>query len=75
MIIYQNKGRRSGVAGFDVTENSITVYFKGGLYYLYNEVKPGLKAVHEMIELAKAGEGLNTYINKYVHDDYASKHI
>jgi hypothetical protein len=46
--------------------------FKDGRTYLYDYAKPGKVHVEEMKKLAVEGNGLTTYINKYVRDNYSS---
>lgn len=73
MTAYQNRGRDSGVTEFEATESSITVCFSNGSCYLYDATAPGLQEVQEMIRLANSGEGLNTYINKHIRSNFASR--
>lgn len=40
---------------------------------LYDGRHPGTVHVLEMQRLADGGQGLNTYINQYVRDDYAER--
>ena len=73
MTVYQNRGHDSGITQFETGTNSITVYFSDGSAYLYNATAPGVEMVAEMTQLAHSGEGLNSYINRYVHTNYAAK--
>jgi WYL domain-containing protein len=68
---YQSK-RPSGIRCFKIGDNYILVEFTDGKKYLYNYEKPGKKHVEKMKALALKGEGLSTYINKYVRDSYAA---
>lgn len=66
-------GEDSGVVGYQIGDGSITVEFKKGDTYLYNNTKPGKAHVQEMIKRAKEGKGLSTYINKQVKNNYFKK--
>jgi hypothetical protein len=63
----------SGVVSFEIGDGWIKVEFQTGGGYLYNSSAPGALHVAEMQRLATLGDGLNTYINKYVRDAYAEK--
>lgn len=68
---YGNLGRDSGVKGFNTGEDFITVFFNGSSRsYRYSYRKAGRSHVEQMKALARRGEGLNAYINKYVKDLY-----
>jgi hypothetical protein len=41
--------------------------------YSYDATKPGTKHVDAMKRLALAGEGLTTYVNQHVRENYAAK--
>lgn len=68
---YRNLSGNSGVLAFETTVDSITIEFRSGGIYLYNYVRPGQVHVEQMKSLAVAGKGLNTYINKYVREQFA----
>lgn len=70
---YKNLSGESGVTGYDMSEDAITVYFLDGSAYLYDAVKPGLRTVQHMHKLAEHGRGLNSFINLNVKKDYARK--
>lgn len=63
----------SGVAEYEIGDGSIIVKFSRGGTYLYNQSAPGPDHVAEMQRLARTGEGLNSYINRYVRKSYAKK--
>jgi hypothetical protein len=67
---YADLSGDAGVGAYEIGENSIVLEFNNGRTYLYNEKKPGLAHVKAMTELAVAGDGLTTYVNKYVRDNY-----
>jgi hypothetical protein len=41
--------------------------------YEYTDATTGREHVQNMQELARAGEGLATYVSRFVHDAYARK--
>ena len=65
--------RDSGVAAYEVGPGWIVIRFHHGGSYRYDESHPGAEHVLEMQRLADAGEGLNTYINRFVREDYAAR--
>ncbi len=68
---YLNMNNNSGIVRYDV--ECIIVEFGNGSAYLYNSVKPGKIHVKEMKKLAKQGFDLNTYINRFIKDNYYKK--
>ena len=73
MEVYKNLGGTSGVYAFLIADNAITVQFSKGGVYLYNYSRPGSGHVEQMKSLALSGSGLNSYIGRYVRDNYAAK--
>ncbi|MDH5832855.1 hypothetical protein [Luteimonas kalidii] len=63
----------SGVAAYEAGPGWILVRFHHGGTYRYDDTHPGPLHVMEMQRLADAGDGLNTYINQHVRDDYAQR--
>jgi hypothetical protein len=70
---YKNISGTSGIVAFEITADSITVLFKDGKHYLYTTGSAGIQNVSAMQTLAKAGSGLNNYINKNVRKRYSRK--
>lgn len=70
---YLNRNGDSGVSQFKIGGTYITVRFDTGGEYTYSYQSAGERNIEQMKILAKAGRGLNTFINKYVKDKYASK--
>jgi hypothetical protein len=70
---YQNLNGNSGVASYESGPNAITVQFRDGGTYVYDDTQPGADHVQRMKELAETGRGLSAYISKYVRDRYARK--
>jgi hypothetical protein len=64
MEIYKNFGGDSRVASFKIGGDSIAVQFNTGKVYLYTYRSAGNAHIEKMKSLARAGEGLNSYINK-----------
>lgn len=58
-------GKPSGVTGYEIGENYITVSFINSSIYKYTYTSAGSSAVERMKRLAKAQLGLNTYISQY----------
>lgn len=61
----------SGVYGYETGSDYITVQFKTGRVYAYSYLSAGRVHVEAMKVLAESGNGLNSYINKYVKKLYA----
>jgi len=70
---YQNRGGDSGVVGFETGDDSITVQFRDNSLYLYNSIRPGQVTVDHMKMLARAGQGLNSYISRTVRKNFYQK--
>lgn len=70
---YMNRGGNSGVVGFDIGGDSITVQFQDGWKYLYTYRSAGSQNIEQMKGLALEGRGLNSFINKAVRKKYARK--
>lgn len=68
MIEYKNLSGSSGVSAYDIGNGYIRVMFKNGRVYQYSTMRAGNYHVNNMQSLALSGQGLNTYINKYVRD-------
>lgn len=70
---YKNISGRSGVRGYDIARDSITVKFYGGATYLYDYAATGKNEVETMKTLAQGGEGLSTFISLHVRDNYTRR--
>jgi len=70
---YKNLGGDSAVLAYEIGDNSIKVQFRDGSLYLYNYQSAGANNIEHMKELAIAGQGLNSFINRIVRKGYASK--
>ena len=70
---YKNLGNNSGVAAYEIADNSITVQFNDGGLYLYTDSKPGKRQVDKMKQLAIKGSGLNSLISREIKKNYYLK--
>jgi len=68
---YKDLSGDGGIMGYFFLEDGIIIKFSNSYYYLYNYENPGGEHVEKMKKLAAQGQGLKTYINKYVRDNYA----
>ena len=67
---YRNLDGHSGVRSYELGADWIRVWFDDGEPYTYSAANAGAEHVRNMQILARGGEGLATYISKFVHDDY-----
>ena len=70
---YANRSGKSGVAAYELGDDSIVIEFTGGARYLYTEDSAGAGHIARMRALAAAGRGLATYISRHVRERYARK--
>lgn len=70
---YANRSGNSGITFYEIGPSFIRIWFKDGEGYEYDNVKPGPDHVEAMKQLAEQGQGLATYINRYVRENYARK--
>lgn len=73
MTLYKNNGGDSGVYSYEIGQDYIIVTFDSGHSYEYTNYSTGYEHIENMKSLAKQGEGLNSYINKYVQKKYSRK--
>jgi hypothetical protein len=73
METYRNLGGNSNVSAYEIKDDSITVQFKDGGTYLYNYQSAGREIIEKMKALAMAGQGLNTFINRFARELYSAK--
>jgi hypothetical protein len=67
------KSKKSGIYAYESRSDFIIVEYKDGSIYLYTNDKSGKEHVAIMKDHARRGEGLATYINQNVRDNYALK--
>jgi len=70
---YANRGGDSNVVSYEIDQSSIKVQFGDGSIYLYTSQSAGTSNLEHMKQLAKAGQGLNSFISRVVRKGYASK--
>ena len=70
---YEDRSGRGGITGYEDLPEGIILDFKYQDRYLYDYTKPGKEHVEEMKKLAGKGEGLTTYVNQHVRDNYRKK--
>lgn len=73
MEIYKDLRGESGVYGYEIGEGYIDVQFDGGSIYRYTNQSAGSGNIADMQRLAKIGQGLNGFINRYVRYKYAER--
>ena len=70
---YASRSGGSGIVAHAAGPAGMAVEFVDGSVYVYDTDCSGEEAVAEMKRLAKAGEGLLTYISRLVRDRYTQK--
>lgn len=70
---YANLSGASAVRGYEIGQGSITVQFRDGSIYVYTNASAGPVNIAEMQRLAKLGQGLNSFISRFVKKNYAQK--
>jgi hypothetical protein len=70
---YKNLSGESGVVAYEIDVGSITIKFSGGERYLYTDVSAGVANLAEMQRLARAGQGLCSFISRVIRNRYARK--
>jgi hypothetical protein len=70
---YFSRSGDSGVEAYEIRAEAIMLRFKDGRNYLYDYSAPGHDHVEAMKLLARAGEGLTTYVNQHVRENYAKR--
>ncbi len=70
---YRNVGGDSGVVAYESGPDFIRVQFSDGSFYLYTYASAGQENIEHMKQLARNGQGLNSFINTTVRHAYARK--
>jgi hypothetical protein len=73
MQTYKDLSGTSGVIAYELGPDYIDVEFKDGSIYRYDYTAPGQQMVETMKTLAASGEGLATFINQNVGENFAVK--
>ncbi len=65
---YQSANPNTGVLNYEIAGPTLILEFQHPKHrYVYGPLAPGPRHVARMIELARAGKGLSTYIAQHVH--------
>lgn len=70
---YQNRAGTSGISAYEIAAEAVTIQYSDGDVYEYTYASAGQENVERMKELARAGQGLNTFINANVRKRFARK--
>lgn len=70
---YANRGGDSNVVAYEIEPSSIKVQFGDGSIYLYTSQSAGPANLENMKQLARVGQGLNSFIGRVVRKGYAEK--
>jgi len=70
---YRDVDADSGAVAYEIGPDFIRVQFADGSIYLYTNASASPKNIDRMKQLARAGEGLNNFININVRKGYARK--
>jgi hypothetical protein len=73
MTLYKNLGGNSSVHAYELGVDSITVQFSDNSVYLYTCQSAGSDNIEKMKTLAIAGQGLNSFIMRYVRKAYSAR--
>lgn len=71
---YENRSGQSGVYAYEIGIDNIHVQFKDGKTYVYSYASAGSSNIESMKSLARAGRGLNSFINSHVKHRYERKY-
>ena len=69
---YGNRSGASGIVGYETAPDSIKVQFDDGTY-IYTYVSIGRRKVEKMKLLARKGQGLGRFIEKYADKNQTRK--
>ena len=71
MVQYKNLNRNSAVESYEISNNYINVkFYNSNKVYTYSYQSANRQHIENMKILAIKGQGLNSYINKYVRNLY-----
>ena len=70
---YNNLSGNSGIIAYAIGDDYIDVQFHSGVTYRYSYVSTGMERVEQMKQLAVQGQGLNSFISRFVKTDYAAR--
>ena len=66
MTPYRDWDQDSGIQAYEIGSTHMDVAFKDGAVYRYTSLSAGQANIDRMIMLARAGDGLNEFINRAV---------
>ena len=70
---YKILGDNSGIVAYELGEDWIKIQFRDGGLYLYDYKNTGSDLIEQMKELAIAGQGLNSFVSRFVKRQCALK--
>jgi len=73
MQYYPSSHKNTGIIAYEILPDAISIKFRDGSVYLYTAASTGKNHISQMQALAKKGEGLTTYINQHVRQNYQEK--
>lgn len=73
MTPYRDWDHDSGSRSYDIGSSHMDVQFKDGAVYRYTALSAGRANLDRMVVLARAGDGLNEFINRAVKKRYAER--
>jgi hypothetical protein len=73
MTPYRDWDHDSGVRAYDIGHSHIDVQFNDGSVYRYTSLSVGQANLSHMAQLARAGDGLNSFINQVVKKGYSMR--
>ncbi|RID89948.1 hypothetical protein D2N39_20490 [Gemmobacter lutimaris] len=73
MTPYRDWDQDSGIRAYEIGSTHMDIVFKDGAIYRYTSLSAGQANIDRMIVLARAGDGLNQFINRAVKTRYAER--
>ena len=73
MTSYRDWDQDSGIRAYELGSSYMDVAFKVGAIYGYTSVSAGQANIDRMIVLARAGDGLNQFMNRAVKKRYSER--
>lgn len=70
---YANRGGDSNIAWCEIAATSRSVQFTDGPVYMYTYQSTGSVNIKHMKQLARSGQGLNSFINRSVRKAYVRR--
>lgn len=73
MTPYRDWNQDSGILSYEIGSSHMDVAFKDGAVYRYTALSAGRANLDRMVLLARAGDGLNKFINRAVKTRHSEK--